>query len=62
MKQKITQSQAKKKSAKTKKLKRNSMVALKWNGRGRCEIFHRTELRKFLPNGAFPEVLGGWEL
>lgn len=45
-----------------KKLKKNTTIALRGTNRGGREIFHKAALRKFLPNGTFPEVLGGWEL
>lgn len=62
-KAKIMRSQVKKKDTlKGTKLKRNSTVVLRGINRHGCEIFHKTELRKFLPNGSFPEAQGGWEL
>lgn len=52
----------KRKKPKAKRLKRNGIITPRGTNRGGRETFHNTELRKFLPNGAFPEVLGGWEL
>lgn len=63
-KAKIMRSQVKKKNTHTKgkKLKRNSTIVLRGTNRGGWEIYNKTELRKFLPNGSFLEALGGWEL
>lgn len=45
-----------------KMLEKNNTIVLRGNNRHGPEISYRTELKKVLPNGTFPEVQGGWEL